>query len=64
MSVFFEAHAGEAIWNYAERLIAAAAEEGDVVIGIFNDIQVQAYPDSTVREIQYLFEARRALRFS
>ena len=56
-----EARAGEAIWGYAERLIAAAVAEQGIVAGEFHHTKIQAHPDSTVREVCYLFELRRSI---
>ena len=53
--IFLMADAGETIGHFTDRMIEDAKEIGEAAHGKFNGIELVAYPDSTPREIWYLY---------
>lgn len=56
--MFIEATAGVHISSYAYELVENAKNYNMPIQGKFNDIDLVAYPGSSVREIQYLYDLK------
>jgi len=54
--MFIEATAGVHITTYARELIEYARQYNISIEGKFNDVDLIIYPDSSVREIRYLYD--------
>lgn len=56
--MFIEVDSGEHITYYAERLIVNAKNYNMPIQGNFNGISLIVHPNSSIREIQYLYDLK------